>query len=99
MSQDNVGRRARCLPRPRRGRRRVRWDLGDLGHASVRGTEGRDLGHSVLWLGRVHMRGGASQVELDQEFANHVEVRDGKIARAQAFLSWQDGLEAAGLRE
>jgi ketosteroid isomerase-like protein len=50
-------------------------------------AEVRDLGDSVLWLGRVHMRGTASQVELDQEFANHIEVRDGKIVRAQAFLS------------
>src|SRR5512142_2361405 len=31
-------------------------------------TEVRDLDDSVLWLGRVQMRGRTSQVELDQEF-------------------------------
>jgi ketosteroid isomerase-like protein len=62
-------------------------------------TEIRDLGDTILWLGHVHVKGGASHVELDQEFANHYLVRSGKIVRAKAFLSWQEGLEAAGLRE
>jgi hypothetical protein len=62
-------------------------------------TRVRDVGDSVLWLGRVQMKGGASHVELDQEFANHVEVRDGQIVRAKAFLAWQEALEAVGLRE
>lgn len=62
-------------------------------------TEVRDLGDSVLWLGRVQMKGGTSQIELIQEFANHFSLRDGKIARAEGFLSWQDGLQAAGLSE
>src|SRR6266480_6574843 len=30
-------------------------------------SEVRDLGESVLWLGRVKMRGASSHVELDQE--------------------------------
>jgi hypothetical protein len=50
-------------------------------------------------LGRVHLKGGASRVELDQEFANHIEVRDGKIVRAKAFSAWQEALDAVGLRE
>ena len=59
--------------------------------------EVRDLGDSVLWLGRVHMKGGASQLELDQEFANLFLLRDGLIARSTAFLSWAEALQAAGL--
>jgi uncharacterized protein len=59
--------------------------------------EVRDLGDSVLWLGRVHMKGGASQLELDQEFANLFLLRDGLIGRCTAFLSWAEALQAAGL--
>lgn len=62
-------------------------------------SEIRDLGDSVLWLGRVHMKGGASHIELDQEFANHFLLRDDLIARATAFLSWTEALGAAGLEE
>ena len=61
--------------------------------------EVRDLGDSVLWLGRVHMKGGASQIELDQEFANLFLLRDRLVARATAFLDWAEALEAAGLGE
>jgi hypothetical protein len=45
------------------------------------------------------MRGGASQIELDEEFAVHFLVRGGKILRAHGFLAWQEALEAAGLKE
>ena len=40
------------------------WDLFQLEEAQI-----RDLGDSVLWLGRVKMRGSASQIPLYQEFA------------------------------
>jgi ketosteroid isomerase-like protein len=59
-------------------------------------SEARDLGDSVLWLGHVKMRGGTSHVELDQEFALHSLVRDGRLIRVKAFLSWRDALEEAG---
>jgi ketosteroid isomerase-like protein len=59
----------------------------------------RDLGDSVLWLGRVKMRGSASRVELDQEFAVHALVGDGKLIRILTFLSWHEALEAVGLAE
>jgi ketosteroid isomerase-like protein len=58
-------------------------------------SEVRDLGDSVLWLGHVKMRGGTSHVELDQEFALHSQVRDGRLIRVKAFLSWQDALQEA----
>ena len=60
-------------------------------------NEIRDLGDSVLWLGHVKMRGSASQVELDQEFAVHGLVRDGKFIRVLTFLSCQEALKAVGL--
>lgn len=62
-------------------------------------TEIRDLGDSVLWLGHVHMRGKTSRLELDQEFANHVTLVGTKIVRVDAFLTWREAVEAAGLRE
>jgi hypothetical protein len=71
------------------------WETWDL--FQFEESELRDLGDSVLWLGRVKMRGSASHVELDQEFAAHWVARDGKLIRVQAYLLWKDALEAAGL--
>ena len=70
------------------------WEVFEFEESQV-----RDLGDSVLWLGAVKMRGGASRVELDQEFALHSLVRDGRFTRVQAFLSWQGALETVGLKE
>jgi ketosteroid isomerase-like protein len=56
-------------------------------------SEARDLGDSVLWLGHVRMRGGASHVELDQEFALHGQLRDGRLIRVKAYLSWSEAFE------
>ena len=74
------------------------WETWDL--FQFEGSQQlRDLGDSVLWLGRVKMRGSASEVELDQEFAAHWVLRDAKLIRIQAFLSWREALEAVGSYE
>ncbi len=73
------------------------WEAWDL--FRVEESEVRDLGDGAMWLRRARLRGGASQVELDQEFAIHFLVRGGKIVRAHGFLGWQEALEAAGLTE
>jgi len=70
------------------------WEVFELHESEV-----RDLGESTLWLGRVRMRGSTSGVELDQEFAIHGVVRDGKFTLIHTFLSWQEGLEAVSLKE
>jgi ketosteroid isomerase-like protein len=70
------------------------WEVFEFAEDDV-----RDLGDSVLWLGHVKMRGGTSHLELDQEFALHSALSDGKLVRVQAFLSWREALEAAGLAE
>ncbi len=70
------------------------WDVFDLQE-----TEVRDLGEASLWLGRVHMRGNASGVELDQEFAIHSVARDGRMALIHTFLSWHEALKAVGIEE
>lgn len=61
-------------------------------------SEVRDLGDSVLWLGRVKMKGAASHLELDQEFALRFVLREGKAVTVQAFLAWRDAFEAVGLQ-
>jgi ketosteroid isomerase-like protein len=73
------------------------WEAWEL--FRVQESEVRDLEDSVLWLGRARLRGGASHVELDQEFAIHFLVRGGKIIRAHGFPGWHEALEAAGLWE
>jgi ketosteroid isomerase-like protein len=68
------------------------WEVFEFSEGDI-----RDLGDSVLWLGHVKMRGGTSHVELDQEFALHSLLADGKFIRVQAFLTWREAIEAAGL--
>jgi ketosteroid isomerase-like protein len=68
------------------------WEVFEFAESEV-----REIGDAVLWLGNVKMRGGTSHVELNQEFALHSLLRDGKVLRVQAFLSWREALEAAGL--
>lgn len=70
------------------------WELFEFVESEV-----RDLGDDVLWLGRVRMRGAASQVDLDQEFAIHSRLRRGKVVSFRAFLAWGDALDAGGLSE
>ena len=70
------------------------WAVFELHECEV-----RDLGDSVLWLGRVKMQGRGSGVELDQEFAAHAVMSDGKVSRTQSFLSWQQALESVGLED
>jgi ketosteroid isomerase-like protein len=67
------------------------WDVFEFQEQEI-----RDLGDSVLWLGKVHARGGASQIEYDQEFANHLVFKGDKVVRIQGFLSWQEALDAVG---
>jgi ketosteroid isomerase-like protein len=73
------------------------WDAWEVFRLEER--EVRDLGDSVLWMGRAEMRGGTSHVEFDQEFAVQLEINAGSVVRMQGFLAWQEALEAAGLQE
>jgi ketosteroid isomerase-like protein len=70
------------------------WEVFQLEESEV-----RDLGDSVVWLGRSRMEGGASHVEFDQAFAVHFLLEGGRVVRIRGFLSWQEALEAAGLSE
>lgn len=56
-----------------------------------------DPGDRVLALGIFHVRGDASGVQLEQELAQLVTLREGLVERDQAWFSWEEGLRAAGL--
>ncbi len=73
------------------------WETWDV--FRMQENEIRDLGDSVLWLGRTRLRGVASHVELDQEFAFNLLISGGKIVRIQGFLEWREALDDAGVRE
>ena len=73
------------------------WETWEVFHLDQHGI--RDLGDSVLWLGRAQMRGGARHVDLDQEFAIQFRIEHGKVVEIQGFRAWQEALEAAGLSE
>ena len=70
------------------------WEVFQLEEHEV-----RDFGNSVLWLGRAQLKGGASQLELDQEFAVRITIDGAKIVRIKGFRTWDEALEAAGLQE
>lgn len=56
-----------------------------------------DLGDRVLFLGFNRMRARASGVELEQEHAQLVALREGLVARDESWFQWEEGLRAAGL--
>jgi ketosteroid isomerase-like protein len=60
-------------------------------------TEFRDLGDRVLAFGRVHARGRESGVEINSPMGWVIEIRGGKLLKAEGFLDPAEALEAAGL--
>jgi ketosteroid isomerase-like protein len=59
----------------------------------------RDLGETVLGLGRFVVTGRATHIEFDREVGSLATSRDGKIATVHDYLSHREALEAAGLSE
>jgi ketosteroid isomerase-like protein len=68
------------------------WDQIELEPAYI-----LDLGDRVLSLGFQHARGHASGVQLEQEVAQLVTVREGLVVRDVHFFTWEEGLRAAEL--
>jgi ketosteroid isomerase-like protein len=58
-----------------------------------------ECGDQVLVFVRTESRGRTTGLELNQQWAHLVTVRDGKIVRLQQFRERDEALEAAGLRE
>jgi ketosteroid isomerase-like protein len=84
-----------------RGHEAMARELGELraGWASLEIEPAYilDMGERALALGLFHLRGHASGVELEQEFAQMVVLREGLIVRDQAWFRWEEGLRAVGL--
>jgi ketosteroid isomerase-like protein len=72
---------------------RALWDL------DVEVSEFRDLGDTVLVLAQLRTRGKSSGAEVERPVGYIIEFEDGLIRRARAYLSPEEALEAAGLRE
>jgi hypothetical protein len=68
------------------------WDSWELVPAYI-----LDLGDRLLFLGFFRARGQASGVQLEQEYAQLVTVREGLVTRDEGWFSWEEGLQAAGL--
>jgi ketosteroid isomerase-like protein len=60
-------------------------------------SEFRDLGDRVLVFGRIRAVGRESGAQLDSPTGWVVTVRNGKLVRADGFLSRAEALQAAGL--
>ena len=61
--------------------------------------EYRDLGDSVLALGRAEASGKGSGVPVTTPWAALYELRDGKLSRIRPFFDHGEALRAAGLSE
>jgi len=59
--------------------------------------EYRDVGNSVLMVGRFEARGKASGVAVDSPLAAVFGFQNGRCSRARAFLSPDEALKAVGL--
>jgi ketosteroid isomerase-like protein len=61
--------------------------------------EVRDLGESVVWLGRIEGRGRGGGVAVEAPMGAVLAVRDGRVWRARSYLDHGEALRAAGLTE
>jgi len=65
----------------------------------VLGNEFRDLGDSVLVLGRADGRGRGSGVDVDMPLGVIYDFRDGRVSRVGTYLDHGEALRAARLPE
>jgi ketosteroid isomerase-like protein len=76
------------------------WDeWHELWAVAIELTEVRDLGETVIALGRVRTRGEASGVGLEQPIAYVFEFEDGLARRARSYFNTREALAAVGLSE
>jgi uncharacterized protein len=58
-----------------------------------------DCGDRVMAFTRIEARGRSSGLDINEQWAHLLTLRDGKIVRLQQFRDRDEGLEAAGLSE
>ena len=69
------------------------WDL------NIEAAEIRDLGDTVIALGRMHTRGEASGIDLESPVAYVFEFEGSLSRKVCAYRDHAEALEAAGLAE
>lgn len=62
-------------------------------------TEFRELDDRVIAFGHIHARGRGSGLELDSPTGWVFTMRNGRVVKAEGFLSRAEALQAAGLSE
>jgi ketosteroid isomerase-like protein len=86
-----------------RGRDAVVAHLTDqlslLGELRTTIVEVRVRGETVLLRTELTIHGAKSGIDVPGEVAQVWEVADGRVQRVRLFTTWQEALEAAGLRE
>jgi ketosteroid isomerase-like protein len=86
---------------PYRGHEGIRRYIDDVGRVwkdlRVYPSEFRDLGDTVVALGRIHARGGG--MIIDRPTGWVWRMRDGKIVWGRVYTSQEEALRAAGLKE
>ena len=71
------------------------WDeLRGVWSLTVEISDFRDLGDTVLAIGRIRMRGVASEVELESPIAYVYEFEDGLARTARAYLDPDEAIDA-----
>jgi ketosteroid isomerase-like protein len=70
-----------------------------FGRLAAEIEEIRDLGESVVVLGRFIASGRTTHIELETELGQIATFRDGKIATVHDFLSHREALDGAGISE
>jgi ketosteroid isomerase-like protein len=84
--------------RGRDGVERYFEEISDTWEAySVIPDEYRDVGSSVLMVGRFETRGKASGVAVDSSLAAVFEFHDGRCSRCRVFFTSSEALKAVGL--
>lgn len=68
------------------------WEL------TIEVSDFRDLGETVLALGRIRTRGAASGIDLESPIGYVFEFDGGLMRKIRAYLDRQQALEAVGLR-
>ena len=82
------------------GREGIDRSLAEVGETWEEFTpvpeEYRDLGETVVGLGRLKTRGRGSGVPVESSWGGVFDFRDGRIARIRTFLDHDEALRAAG---
>ena len=97
-----VARRLQGVDTVYRGRAQLRqfWDewhsVWDL---TIEISDYRDLGDTVVALGRMRVHGKASEIDIEQPVAYVAEFEGGLVRKLRAYHDQNQALEAAGLSE